>query len=70
MANLLQELQSGHTLVRYNMAEGIPNVNSVGFAENASMELVKELDVMRKKSEVFKIMKRWRLFSLINGSAN
>lgn len=27
--------------------------NSVGFAENASMELVKELGVMKKKSEVF-----------------
>lgn len=35
------------------MAEGIPNVNSVGFAENASMELVKQLNVMKKKPEVF-----------------
>lgn len=35
------------------MAEGIPMVNSVGFAENASMELLEELDVMKKKSEVF-----------------
>lgn len=31
----------------------IPKANSVGFTENASMELVKELDVMKKKSEVF-----------------
>lgn len=35
------------------MAEGIPKANSVGFAENSSMELAKELDVMKKKSEVF-----------------
>lgn len=34
------------------MAEGISEANSVGFAENASMELVKELDLMKKKSEV------------------
>lgn len=40
-------------LVRYNMAEGIPKANSVGFAENASMEVVKEQEVMKKKSEVF-----------------